>query len=217
MLVDPDGKIWLDPADKAMALKLLNARIRQLQLWAKMQMSNMNDDIEIMNMESDVGEKIGLLEQGIGAVKMLDKDKKHYYRFEKIDDNFSRVRFGADGMVYIQGSDFGFQLHEVIHVMQSLNNKGLKFGKDNFLKNAYAPEKGEKKVYTEQDYFNVSEMEVEAYKVQYAYNGYFPLSNVTLNEINVHTIGAIMNGGKYVYEAINEYSRYLQNKQKYGN
>lgn len=204
MLVDPDGRIWIDSNDMEMALRLLKGRIMQLQFWAKIQALNENDDIYKMIIEADVGEKIGLLEQGISAVKMLDKDKKHYYRFEKTDGNFSRVRLGTDNVVYIQGSDFGFQLHEIIHIQQSLNNEGLKFSGNNFLVNAQAPDNGYRFKESREaidTYRRMTAMEVEAYRVQYAYNNYFPISPITLNDITPTKIGRIIDqNGTPVYK-----------------
>ena len=55
---------------------------------------------------------------------------------------------------------------------------------------------------------SISGMEIEAYKMQYSYDGTFPgnLGGRGLQGIDVHSVGGIMNDGKPVYPAINQYS-----------
>lgn len=55
---------------------------------------------------------------------------------------------------------------------------------------------------------SVSNMEIEAYKMQYSYDRSFPgsLRGRGLQGIDVHSVGGITNDGKHVYPVIYQYS-----------
>ena len=60
----------------------------------------------------------------------------------------------------------------------------------------------------------VSNMEIEAYKMQYSYDKSFPGTVSSLKDIDVHSVGGIMNGEHPVYEAIHQYSIFLKERNK---
>ena len=59
-----------------------------------------------------------------------------------------------------------------------------------------------------------SNMEIEAYKMQYSYDLSFPGRTNSLQGIDVHSVGNIMNNRKSVYGIINQYSNFLKQQQK---
>lgn len=60
----------------------------------------------------------------------------------------------------------------------------------------------------------VSNMEIEAYKMQYSYDKSFPGTVSSLKDIDVHSVGGIMHDGKHVYPLIYKYSLYLKNLEQ---
>ena len=123
-------------------------------------------------------------------------DQKHIYALSPISGGEHRVRQGSDGKVYIETSSDAMSIHEITHIRQSLNAGGLKFSANGELLNSGVGLK------------SISGMEIEAYKMQYSYDGTFPgnLGGRGLQGIDVHSVGGIMNDGKPVYPAINQYS-----------
>lgn len=66
------------------------------------------------------------------------------------------MRQDSDCKVYIEISSSALSIHEITHVRESLDAEGLKFSKNGELRNVSNGIKG------------VSNMEVEAYQVQYS-------------------------------------------------
>ena len=94
-------------------------------------------------------------------------------------------------------------IHEITHVKQSLESGGLEFSEGGKLLNAgsrLSPRKGRYEV--------ISQMEVDAYRMQYSFDRSFPGYARSLNDINVHSVGNIGNG--MIYEEIRDYSEYLK-------
>ena len=61
----------------------------------------------------------------------------------------------------------------------------------------------------------ISNMEIEAYRIQYSYDTSFPGRTNNLQGINVHSVGGIVNtNGQHVYPSINSYSRFLQEQSQ---
>jgi hypothetical protein len=69
----------------------------------------------------------------------------------------------------------------------------------------------------EKRYEIISNMEVEAYRMQYSYDGSFPGKGNKLSDIDVHSVGRIMNGNTPVYYPIYQYSRFLRERNNITN
>ena len=119
------------------------------------------------------------------------------------DGGIHQVWKGEDGKVYIDTSSDAMSIHEITHVKQSLESGGLEFSEGGKLLNAgsrLSPKEGRYEV--------ISQMEVDAYRMQYSFDRSFPGYARSLNDINVHSVGNIGNG--MIYEEIRDYSEYLK-------
>lgn len=134
-------------------------------------------------------------------IDVLGADQNNVYALSSISGGEHKVRQGGDGKVYIETSSDALSIHEITHVRQSLDAGGLKFSTNGELLNAGVGIRG------------VSNMEIEAYKMQYSYDRPFPgsLGGRGLQGIDVHSVGGIINDdGKHVYPAIYQYSTDLK-------
>ena len=201
--IDPTGMIWEDPQEAERLKRNIDNRITSL-----------NKDIARNQDELDKGglseKQIGKLEGKISETKnrisnlntskadidILGVDQNNVYALSSISGGEHKVRQGSDGKVYIETSSDALSIHEITHVRQSLDAGGLKFSTNGELLNAGVGIRG------------VSNMEIEAYKMQYSYDRSFPgsLRGRGLQGIDVHSVGGIINDGKHVYPAIYQYS-----------
>ena len=223
MKIDPDGRIWDDIRDKFRILRELRRERRNLrrenrnmrtQVRKKTLTSREQNSLESQISENE--ERIGLLSEGINAVYILDKDMEHTYRLENTTgENYHSVRLGNDGFVYIQGADLGFQLHEIMHAKQGVVTGRFQFSSETkyMLNPGYEAPAGRSfrsQEEASQVFRRMSDMEIEAYRVQHALTGYFPTGPISSKDINYHSIGSILNQkGEPVYWFTNQYNRYL--------
>lgn len=117
-------------------------------------------------------------------------------------------------MVYIETSENALSVHEIAHVRQSKDVSGdgtLDFSSNGVLKN---PGTREKKHLAR--YKKISDAEIEAYQIQFAFNpASLPKRATNVNAIDVHYVGLIINGkGQHAYPAIHEYSKYIKKTHK---
>gem|GEM_PF-2102540 len=210
--IDPTGMIWEDPKQSESLKTSINNRIESINKNTSKLQSEIEtgkgkilfwlyklNDKQIANRRNKIsenGQKIDLLQKSLADIDVLGGDQKHIYALSPISGGEHRVRQGSDGKVYIETSSDAMSIHEITHIRQSLNAGGLKFSTNGELLNSGVGLK------------SVSGMEIEAYKMQYSYDGTFPgnLGGRGLQGIDVHSVGGIMNDGKPVYPAINQYS-----------
>lgn len=196
-LVDPDGRIWLNPKLVAFLKEQTNARIESLE--------QRKTEIE------DYDEQVNNLRQALSDIDLLENDENHYYALTDNWGDESHVRIGAGGIVLIDTSSDGISLHEIHHVAQSLLARGLEFSENGFLKNA-ALNRGVDKGRGIQLYEAIASQEIEAYKIQFSMDGKVPMCGVnSLKGINVESVGALVNAqGGAAYPAIKALSDYLK-------
>lgn len=201
-LVDPDGRIWLNPKLVAFLKEQTNARIESLE--------QRKTEIE------DYDEQVNYLRQALSDIDMLENDENHYYALTENWGEENHVRIGAGGIVLIDTSSDGISLHEIRHVAQSLLAGGLEFNKEGFLKNA-ALNNGAEKRKGIQLFEAIALQEIEAYKVQFSMEGVFPISGVnTLGGINIDSVGSITDEkGVFVYPAIKSLSDFIKKSSLY--
>lgn len=155
---------------------------------------------------SEAQDRVSNLNASKADIDLLGVDENNIYALSEINGGEHHVRKGEDGKVYIETSSDALSIHEITHVRQSLNNGGLEFSSNGgYLKNAGNSIKG------------ITNMEVEAYQMQYSYDRSFPGNKVSLKDINAHAVGGIMNNGVPVYPLIQKYSRALQKGYKVKN
>lgn len=156
--VDPDGMQafkWKDPK-KAEALKeetrnKINSYVTTLNELNEMILS---EDIteenrsDLQDQIENLTQNIEILENSICDIERLAEDTNTYDLVDGYDRN-SVVK--NDNVIEIQGPESALHLHEIRHVVQSLDNGGLRF-KDNHLVNN-----------------DIIPSEIEANKVQFAF------------------------------------------------
>ncbi|MDR2407162.1 MAG: hypothetical protein LBE13_03495 [Bacteroidales bacterium] len=154
---------------------------------------------------SDAQDRISNLNTSRADIDRLGEDQNNTYALNHISGGEHHVKQGNDGKVYIETSSDALSLHEISHVRQSLDAGGLKFEKGKSL-NAYY--NGTPKEF--------SNMEIEAYQIQYSYDMSFPGKTSNLRGIDVHSVGNIWNSEKkaYQYQRIKNYSDYLKKAYK---
>ena len=201
-IVDPSGKYWEDP-EKAVELeKEVNKRIKKIKKNRSENQEKLNkknisekEKKKLNNKISEANDMIALLNKGIENIRQLGEDTNNTYTLS--DSNRggnSFVRRGeSDGIIYIDAPTVGTTLHEIAHVSQSLNEGELTFT-NGFLDNAGG-----------RDYKKCALNEVEAYKIQYSFDGKFPGEAKNLYEINIYSVGNISYEGKYSYPYINHF------------
>ena len=218
--IDRTGKIWDDPKQSESLKKSINNRIESINKNTSKLQSEIEtgkgknifgsyklNDKQIAKRRdkiSENGQKIDLLQKSLADIDVLGEDQKHRYALSQISGGEHKVRQGSDGKVYIETSSDALSIHEITHIRQSLNAGGLKFSVNGELLNSGVGLE------------SISGMEIEAYKMQYSYDGTFPgiLGGRGLQGIDVHSVGGIINDGKPVYPVINKYSINLKKISK---
>ena len=201
--IDPTGMIWEDPQEAERLKRNIDNRITSLN---KDIAKNQNklakgglSEKQVRKLEDKISEannRISNLNISKADIDVLGADQNNVYALSPISGGEHKVRQGSDGKVYIETSSDALSIHEITHVRQSLDAGGLKFSTNGELLNAGVGIRG------------ISNMEIEAYKMQYSYDRSFPgsLGGRGLQGIDIHSVGSIINDGKHVYPAIYQYS-----------
>ena len=201
--IDPTGMIWEDPQEAERLKKNIDNRITSLNKDIVRNQDKLDkgglSEKQIGKLESRISEannRISNLNTSKADIDLLGADQSNVYALSSISGGKHKVRQGSDGKVYIETSSDALSIHEVTHVRQSLDAGGLRFSTNGELLNAGVGIR------------SVSNMEIEAYKMQYSYDRSFPgsLRGRGLQGIDVHSVGGITNGGKHVYPVIYQYS-----------
>lgn len=182
MFIDPTGMIWEKPEDKTRLQNDIKNKIKSHEAEISTlteslvgekrskKINGINDKI------NDFNNKIDLLNKSLNDIELLDKDIRTY-SLEILPENAKNAFvYVKNTTFYIQGSNTGDFLHEIRHIGQSLE-KGRDFlftfkGGFNRLKNPGRT--------LEEATFN----EVEAYKIQAAYDGIESLNLQNASYIN---------------------------------
>lgn len=201
--IDPTGMIWEDPQEAERLKKNIDNRITSLNKDIVRNQDKLDkgglSEKQIGKLESRISEannRISNLNTSKADIDLLGADQSNVYALSSISGGKHKVRQGSDGKVYIETSSDALSIHEVTHVRQSLDAGGLRFSTNGELLNAGVGIR------------SVSNMEIEAYKMQYSYDRSFPgsLRGRGLQGIDVHSVGGITNDGKHVYPVIYQYS-----------
>ena len=178
-LIDPTGMIWERPEDKQRLENDIKTKIKSHEaeissLTESLSKETKEKTINSINEQiNDYKERIGLLNQSLNDVEMLDQDSRKYY-LENLPEDATNTFVHADGEnMYIQGTNTGDYLHEVRHIGQFLEKgrqlSGISKNGFNRLKNAGKT--------LEEAAFN----EVEAYRIQAAYSG---IGSIGMRNVN---------------------------------
>ncbi|MCQ2161906.1 MAG: RHS repeat-associated core domain-containing protein [Bacteroidales bacterium] len=203
---DSLGLKWEDPQaaeqlKRNIDKKIANLNDKVLKNQSKLEKSGLTEK-QYIKRESKILESVERIEnlnRSKADIDLLETDQNNIYTFSHTSGGKHEV-YQQDGIVYIETSSDAISIHEITHVRQSLNTGELQFSSEGKLIN---PGKGLK---------GISDMEIEAYKMQYSYDLSFPgyLSGRGLQGIDVHSVGAITDGSNLVYPTINFYSKILK-------
>lgn len=185
--IDPTGMIW----DNRKDIEQLKKNIERASSYMRKKVEKNDERItsgdlsdkkadQLKKDNQEFRDRMGYLDQSMNDIAKLGADQKHVYAFWQKSGGEDSVRKGEDGKVYIETSSGAISIHEITHVRQSLDAGGLSFGSDSQLKNAGIGYKGK------------SDMEVEAYRIQYSLNKSFPGIAKSLNGINYESVADII-------------------------
>ncbi|MDH6392225.1 hypothetical protein M2480_003238, partial [Parabacteroides sp. PFB2-12] len=216
--IDPDGREWDDVLEAERLKNLIENRIEKLnndiaQSQSKLD-KGMLSDKQIAKFENKISEansRIANLNRSISDIDMLGADKNNIYAFSKTNGGIHQVKLGDDSKIYIETSSDAISIHEIAHVRQALNAGGLRFSSKGELLNAGSMAPASKRTVA------ISNMEIEAYQMQYSYDRSFPGKTRNLQGIDVHSVGGLMNKGVPIYPFIYQYSNFLKQQQKITN
>ena len=183
--IDPTGMIWEDPQEAERLKRNIDNRITSLNKDIVRNQDKLDkgglSEKQIGKLESRISEannRISNLNTSKADIDLLGADQSNVYALSSISGGKHKVRQGSDGKVYIETSSDALSIHEVTHVRQSLDAGGLRFSTNGELLNAGVGIR------------SVSNMEIEAYKMQYSYDRSFPgsLRGRGLQGIDVHSV-----------------------------
>ncbi len=145
-------------------------------------------------------------------IDLLAKDNSNTYSLSLIDgENLHMVRLGDDGLIYIETSGDALSIHEITHVIQSIEAGRLDFNSNGELKNSGVTEKSAHATVKK-----IAANEVEAYKSQYSFNPSSLPKNVSnINKIDIHYVVSLRDrNGNIVYPIIKDFSDQLKRISK---
>ena len=196
-LRDGDGKKWENSKDKEFLIKSINERIESLnksiqrleKRIEKAEQKTLNERAKrLTTRRNDLIKRGDNLNKALTYIETLEKDAATFRLTEPSSNNgFHHVVKGKDEVINIEGRNTGFHLHEITHIVQSLEAGGLQFNKDGFLVNVG-------------NMIGKIKNEVNAYKIHFSYDGYYPVKALSLDDINENTLLFIRTeDGKQVY------------------
>jgi hypothetical protein len=199
--IDPTGMIWEDPKDAERLNKAVNNRIESInkdntKIQAQMDKGGLSEKKLAKLQDKLAGNKdrLDLLNNSLTDIKSIGGSKETYtLSGPSQNDGTHGVVKNDKGIIQIEGSNTGLHLHEIRHVGQSIAVGGVKFNKDGRLLNAATTLKGARN------------NEVNAYQVQYSFDGSYPAGASSLKDINAQSLMEIRtDDGRTVYEQLKD-------------
>lgn len=165
--IDPTGMEWVDTKERDRLKEEVNNKIKSLQSdidKSKKKISRGKLDTDKLTAENnsitDNEARVMNLNETLNDIDRLDKDKNKYALEYSNRDDLSVSVTQTKGVVYIGGSQSHEHIHEITHIVQSLNAGGLVFDSETGkLKNAATTMVG------------AADNEIEAYQRQYSMGG----------------------------------------------
>jgi RHS repeat-associated protein len=199
--IDPTGMIWEDPKQAEKLNTAITNRIERIdknseKIQAKIDQGGLSDK-KLARLEgrlSENSQKTELLNQSLSDIEAIGNAAETYrLTGPSANDGTHGVVKGSDEVINIEGSNTGLHIHEIRHVGQSIEAGGVMFNKDGRLLNAATTLR------------QARQFEVEAYQVQYSYDGSYPAGASSLKDINEKSLMQIklQNGGK-VYKDLED-------------
>ena len=218
--IDPEGNEWEDP-DQAEKLKAkIDNKITSIQMSILAQKARLESNCakgkDFSKQErriADFESRISKLNQSKDDIDLLSHDSRIYRLTPVSGECAHKVRREKNGTISIETSEDALSIHEITHVRQALEAGGLEFTDSGLLINP-----GTRAEILKQ-YQEMSEVEIEAYQMQYSYRPEsLPIYVTNISIIDVHYVGSIKdsNGGN-AYQLIKNYSDFLKSQQKFKN
>ena len=218
--IDPEGNEWEDP-DQAEKLKAkIDNKITSIQMSILAQKARLESkcakgkDFSIQERKiADFESRISNLNKSKDDIDLLSHDSRIYRLTPVSGECAHKVRREKNGTISIETSEDALSIHEITHVRQALEAGGLEFTDSGLLINP-----GTRAEILKQ-YQEMSEVEIEAYQMQYSYRPEsLPIYVTNISIIDVHYVGSIKdsNGGN-AYQLIKNYSDFLKSQQKFKN
>lgn len=197
--VDPTGMQWEDPKDAEKLNKSVNKRIESVgkdsaKIQAQIDKGGLSDK-KLAKLEgklADNTQKVGLLNQSLADIKSIGDAKETYtLSGPSQSDGTHGVVKTQSGVINIEGSNTGLHLHEIRHIGQSIDAGGVKFNSSGQLLNSA------------KTYEGGIQNEVNAYQIQYSFDGSYPAGASSLNDINSTTLFNIKGeNGEPIYKGL---------------
>ena len=197
--VDPTGMIWEDPKDAERLNKSVNKKIVRIgkdntKIQAQIDKGGLSEKkfAKLQDKLSDNMSKVDNLNQSLSDIKSIGEAKETYaLSGPSQSDGTHGVVKDSKGVIQIEGSYTGLHLHEIRHVGQSIEAGGVKFNSNGQLLNAA------------KTYEGGIRNEVNAYQVQYSFDGSYPAGASSLKDINSTTLFNIKGeNGEPVYKGL---------------
>jgi RHS repeat-associated protein len=199
--IDPTGMIWEDSKQEERLNKSINSRIENIEknsskTQAKIDKGSLSDKklAKLEDRLTENSQKVELLNQTISDIKTIG-EASEIFRLTgpSSSDGKHGVVKGTNDVIKIEGSNTGLHLHEIRHVGQSFDAGGMKFNEDGKLLNAANTKEGGRN------------NEVNAYQIQFSFDGSYPVGARYLKDINGKTLMAIKDEkGRIVYEQLKD-------------
>ncbi len=199
--VDPTGMIWEDPKDAERLNKSVNSKIESIgkdntKIQAQIDKGGLSEKKlgKLQDKLADNNSKVGLLNQSLADIKSIGEATETYaLSSPSQSDGTHGVVKDSKGVIQIEGSNTGLHLHEIRHVGQSIGAGGVKFNKNGQLLNSATTISGGRN------------NEVNAYQVQFSFDGSYPAGASSLKDINGTTLMNIKKeDGTSVYEQLKD-------------
>ncbi|WP_347065413.1 RHS repeat-associated core domain-containing protein [Flavobacterium sp. WV_118_3] len=199
--VDPTGMTWEDPKQAEKLNNSINNRIGSInkdnaKIQAQIDKGGLSDKklAKLENQLAENGQKIGLLNQSLLDIKAIGDAKETYtLTGPSKNDGTHGVVKDDKGVIRIEGSNTGLHIHEIRHVGQSIEAGGVKFNNKGQLLNSATTYQGARN------------NEINAYQVQYSYDGTYPAGASSLQSINASSLMEIKReDGSSVYEGLKD-------------
>ena len=196
---DPTGMIWEDPKDAERLNKSVNNRIENVgkdsaKIQAQIDKGGLSDK-KLAKLEGKLADnksKVDNLNQSLADIKSIGDAKETYtLSAPSQSDGTHGVVKTQSGVINIEGSNTGLHLHEIRHIGQSIDAGDVKFNSNGQLLNSA------------KTYEGGIQNEVNAYQIQYSFDGSYPAGASSLNDINSTTLFNIKGeNGEPIYKGL---------------
>ncbi|SPE77282.1 hypothetical protein FLACOL_01275 [Flavobacterium columnare] len=197
--IDPTGMIWEDPKDAERLNKSVNNKITSInndsaKIQAQIDKGGLSEKklAKLQDKLTDNASKIDNLNQSLADIKSIGEAKETYrLGGPSQNDGTHGVVKGSDDVITIEGSNTGLHLHEIRHVGQSMEAGGVRFNSNGQLLNSA------------KTYEGGIQNEVNAYQIQYSFDGSYPAGASSLKDINSTSLFNIKGeSGEPVYKGL---------------